>query len=331
MSLTDFNTPPVKLIMLAVSLVVGLHVLTAVALVAIKPPAPTIELPTVTPPIEIQLVPPPPVEIEEVVIEEIEDEPVKKVKTQPKAKPVAAKPKVVKQVKPVDKPKSIVKKTVKPVVEDKPVVIKKKPTVTIDSNTNQQPSTVKKPTATELADANKAQGLADAKKAQELADAKRAQELADAKKAQELADAKRAQELADAKRAQELADAKKAQELADAKKAEADAIKAKAAAAASNEPVSYGNIGKSSWSKEPIFTSIKNKDYGFQGFEASISVSMSVDSNGNIGNIRKSKSSGNNEFDRDFIRALSKAKLHPATRGNNPTKSTATFTFRMNL
>ena len=317
MSSTDFNTPPIKLIMLAVSLVVGLHVLTAMALVAIKPPAPTIELPTVTPPIEIQLVPPPPVEIEEVVIKEIENEPVKKVKTQPKAKPVAAaKPKVVKQVKPVDKPKSIVKKTVKPVVEDKPVVIKKKPTVTIDSNTNQQPSTVKKPTATELADANKAQGLADAKRAQELADAKRAQELADAKKAQELADAKKAQELADAKRAQELADAKKA---------EADAIKAKAAAAASNTPVNF-TATNANWASPPSIsfpTSAARR--AKSGDRLTVVLVLRVNKQGGIDNVRVAQSSGNKLLDKEAQRQVRSGKFKPFTKGGVPVVGNVTL------
>ena len=292
MSSTDFNTPPVKLIMLAVSLVVGLHVLTAVALVAIKPPAPNIELPKVTPPIEIEMItlPPPPIESEEVVIEEREEEPVKKVKTQPKAKPVAAaKPKIVEKhkAKPVDKLKPTVNKTVK-----------QEPTITelssLPTDTN--------PTKEDLAE--RARILNEARESKERESKEREAKEREAKE-------------------------REAKER-EAKEREAKEREAKEREAAA-QPVSYGNIGKSSWSREPIFTSIKNKDYGLQGFEASISVSMSVDSNGNIGNIRKSKSSGNNEFDRDFIRALSKAKLHPATRGNNPTKSTATFTFRMNL
>ena len=290
MSSTDFNTPPIKLIMLAVSLVVGLHVLTAMALVAIKPPAPTIELPTVTPPIEIQLVPPPPVEIEEVVIKEIENEPVKKVKTQPKAKPVAAaKPKVVKQVKPVDKPKSIVKKTVKPVVEDKPVVIKKKPTVTIDSNTNQQPSTVKKPTATELADANKAQGLADAKRAQELADAKRAQELADAKKA------------------------------------EADAIKAKAAAAASNTPVNF-TATNANWASPPSIsfpTSAARR--AKSGDRLTVVLVLRVNKQGGIDNVRVAQSSGNKLLDKEAQRQVRSGKFKPFTKGGVPVVGNVTL------
>ena len=330
MSSTDFNTPPIKLIMLAVSLVVGLHVLTAMALVAIKPPAPTIELPTVTPPIEIQLVPPPPVEIEEVVIKEIKEEPVKKVKIQPKAKPVAAaKPKIVEKhkAKPVDKLKPTVNKT-----------IKQEPTITelssLPTDTN--------PTKEDLAE--RARILNEARESKERESKEREAKERESKereskereakereaKEREAKEREAKEREAKEREAKEREAKEREAKEREAKEREAKEREAKEREAAA-QPVSYGNIGKSSWSREPKFTSIKNKDYGFQGFEASISVSMSVDSNGNIGNVRKSKSSGNNEFDRDFIRALSKAKLHPATRGNNPTKSTATFTFRMNL
>ena len=327
MSSTDFNTPPVKLIMLAVSLVVGLHVLTAVALVAIKPPAPNIELPKVTPPIEIEMItlPPPPIESEEVVIEEREEEPVKKVKTQPKAKPVAAaKPKIVEKhkAKPVDKLKPTVNKTVK-----------QEPTITelssLPTDTN--------PTKEDLAE--RARILNEARESKERESKEREAKEREAKereakdreaKEREAKEREAKEREAKEREAKEREAKEREAKEREAKEREAKEREAKEREAAA-QPVSYGNIGKSSWSREPIFTSIKNKDYGLQGFEASISVSMSVDSNGNIGNIRKSKSSGNNEFDRDFIRALSKAKLHPATRGNNPTKSTATFTFRMNL
>ncbi|WLP93882.1 TonB family protein [Psychrobacter sp. M13] len=268
-----------------------------------------------TPPIEIQLLPPPPVEIEEVVVKEIKEEPVKKVKIQPKAKPVAAaKPKIVEKhkAKPVDKLKPTVNKTVK-----------QEPTITelssLPTDTN--------PTKEDLAE--RARILNEARESKERESKERESKERESKEREAKEREAKEREAKEREAKEREAKEREAKER-EAKEREAKEREAKEREAAA-QPVSYGNIGKSSWSREPKFTSIKNKDYGFQGFEASISVSMSVDSNGNIGNIRKSKSSGNNEFDRDFIRALSKAKLHPATRGNNPTKSTATFTFRMNL
>ncbi|WP_171996350.1 TonB family protein [Psychrobacter sp. DAB_AL43B] len=283
---------------------------------AIKPSAPKVALPKETPPIEIQMVTLP-AEIKEPEVAMDTAEPVKPIQPQPKSV-ATTKPKIAKESQPLAKtkpaakpaatsenPKTKTQPDTTKAVENEPFKHKVKPQESI--------STVQ---ADALAADNERKILA----AQAEKAAQEAQRLADAKTARE------AQALADAKAgrdAQAKADAKKAQEIADAK--------AKAAAAASNEPVNYGNIGKSSWLREPIFTSIRDKDYGFQGTKASVTVSMSVDSNGNIGNIKISKSSGKNKFDTDFIRALSKAKLNPATRDNIPTKSTAILPFEMNL
>ncbi len=56
MSSTDLDAPPLKLILAAIIIVVGLHVLTAVALVAIKTPDIKVEPKKDTPPIEIEMV-----------------------------------------------------------------------------------------------------------------------------------------------------------------------------------------------------------------------------------------------------------------------------------
>ena len=353
MGATDFDQSRVKLIVMVIAVVVILHVLTAVTLAMVQTPAPVIEPAKIMPPIEIEMITlTPPIENEDIVIEQIDEEkvepepePVKEVKTQSKAQPVAAaKPKLVEKSKLIDKPKPIVKKIVKPVVkENKPVVTKTKPDVTIQSNNDQQLSIVDKLKAAEITanrlEAQRQQILAaqaNAKAVLEAEEQRKAQALTKGAADKVIQD-KAAQDRANqdkanaAREAEEKAVRLQAQKDANDKKAEADTIKARAAAAANNEPVSYGAIGNSSWAREPIFTSIRNKDYGFQALEASVSVSMSVDSNGNISNIKVSKSSGNNTFNRDVTRALSNAKLNPATRDNTPTKSTATFTFRMKL
>ncbi|MBE0407539.1 energy transducer TonB family protein [Psychrobacter sp. AOP22-C1-22] len=87
MSSTDLDAPPLRSILIAIIIVVTLHVLTAVALVAIKPPEIKVEPEKDTPPIEIEMVtlPPPPVEVEEKKVEDKKSEPVSKVKSQPKA------------------------------------------------------------------------------------------------------------------------------------------------------------------------------------------------------------------------------------------------------
>ena len=106
MSSTNLDAPSPKLTLATIAVVVGLHVLTAVALAAVKTPEMKVEPEKVTPPIEIELItpppPPPPVEIEEIKIEE-KPKPVKKLDTKPKAKPVTA-PVVKKSKKPVKDP-----------------------------------------------------------------------------------------------------------------------------------------------------------------------------------------------------------------------------------
>lgn len=61
---TDFNTPSLKLILMALLIAVGLHVLTAVALMNVKTSTPTVEPIQTSSPIEIQLLTLPPVQVE---------------------------------------------------------------------------------------------------------------------------------------------------------------------------------------------------------------------------------------------------------------------------
>lgn len=56
MSSTDLEAPPLRLILIAIILVVGLHLLTAIALVIIKAPTLKDEPIKETPPLEIQMV-----------------------------------------------------------------------------------------------------------------------------------------------------------------------------------------------------------------------------------------------------------------------------------
>ncbi|WP_201585887.1 energy transducer TonB [Psychrobacter jeotgali] len=99
--------------------------------------------------------------------------------------------------------------------------------------------------------------------------------------------------------------------------------------ATNNEPITYGNINDSSWQTSPNFNSIQNNKYNFKTPELSIEVSFSVDVYGNISNIKIIKNSGSNRFGKDFINALSKAKLKPTTIDEKPVKSVANFKFRM--
>ncbi len=332
----NLNAPPYRVILIIISVVVSLHILTAVAIVMVQPPAISKEKKRIEP-IEIQLLTLP-AETPKPMVEKAVAKPVPKSVQPPqkasepfkaKSKPKLAdtvKPKAVVEQKPasevVSKP---ITKPVKPKVDkaeaDKPVEVKK----VVELQPTPKVETI---TSTKLAEQQAEQQRQKVLAAQAHAKAmQQAQQRQAELEAQRAAQAEReAQAAATAKAAREAAE--KAAQLAKEQAAKAAAEKAKAA---SSEPVSYGAIGNSSWLREPIFTSIKNKDYGFKGTEVSITVSMSVDANGTIGNIKISKSSGNHKFDRDFIRALSNAKLNPATRDNTPVKSTAILPFRMTL
>lgn len=329
----NLNAPPYRVILIIISVVVSLHILTAVAIVMVQPPAISEEEKQIEP-IEIQLLTLP-AETPKPMVEKAVAKPVPKSVQPPQkaSEPLKAesKPKLADTVKPkaVVEPKPASEVVSKPITKpkvdkaeaDKPVEVKKVVEL--------QPTTkVETITSTKLAEQQAEQQRQKVLAAQAHAKAmQQAQQRQAELEAQRAAQAEReAQAAATAKAAREAAE--KAAQLAKEQAAKAAAEKAKAA---SSEPVSYGAIGNSSWLREPIFTSIKNKDYGFKGTEVSITVSMSVDANGTIGNIKISKSSGNHKFDRDFIRALSNAKLNPATRDNTPVKSTAILPFRMTL
>ena len=128
---TNFNAPPRKLTLIAISGVVGLHVLTAMALVAIKP-APPIDKVMETPPIEIQMITLP-VEVQEpeTVKENVKVEntpaPAPVSQVIPAAK-VAAKPEPVKPKStptPITEPKIKPESDIKPKPETKPKPVEK--------------------------------------------------------------------------------------------------------------------------------------------------------------------------------------------------------------
>jgi colicin import membrane protein/protein TonB len=237
MSSTNLDAPSPKLTLATIAVVVGLHVLTAVALAAVKTPEMKVEPEKVTPPIEIELItpppPPPPVEVEEINLKE-DPEPVREVKPKPKAKPVAApKPKVVEKKQPVEKPKPA--KFTPPPAPQKTAPQKSPDTKVADDQ--------RRLLAAQAEQARRDALLAEQQTAQANAAAIAAQVKA-------AADAKKAQEIANAKAAAD------AQAKADAR-AKADA-EAAAAAAASNTPQPFSG-SDASWIVAPDFTGISSK------------------------------------------------------------------------
>lgn len=336
MSSTNLNTSPYKLIAIVVSVVVSLHALTAIALVMVAPPEAKPETVDITPPIEIQLLTPL-VPIEEIEEIEIENEPVKAVledQPQPTLKP-----------KPKNKPQTAVSSPSQVIKEPKPNVRKDERQPKVNTRTTTDKGSTNQPLVDNHSKPVFDEGLNDAEKRKQLLaaqahekamlQAQAARETEQARlQAEQNAQTKRDAQIAAAK-AQAVKDAaeRAAQAKAAAKEAAAKAEQAAAAQTASNEPVGYGNIGKSSWQKEPDFRFIKSKTYKFNRTqtEVSVSVSISVDATGRLHNIKITKSSGDNQFDRDFVTALSKGRLHPATRNDKPIVSTATLPFRMTL
>lgn len=323
------------MIAIVVSVVVSLHALTAIALVMVAPPEAKPETVDITPPIEIQLLTPL-VPIEEIEEIEIENEPVKAVledQPQPTLKP-----------KPKNKPQTAVSSPSQVIKEPKPNVRKDERQPKVNTQTTTDKGSKKPPVVQDLSKPVINETINDAEKLKQLLaaqahekamlQAQAARETEQARlQAEQNAQTKRDAQIAAAK-AQAVKDA--AERAAQAKADEIAAAKAKQAAAAqtaSNEPVGYGTIGKSSWQKEPDFRFIKSETYKFNRTQAevNVSVSMSVDARGQLHNIKIKKSSGDNQFDRDFVKALSNAKLHPATKNDKPIVSNATFPFRMIL
>lgn len=308
MSSTGLDAPPFKLIFMAIIIVVGLHVLTAVALVAVKTPELKIEPKKETPPIEIELVTPPPplVEIEEKKIEEKKSEPVREVKSEPKPQS---------QPKPTPKPKAAPVKKAKPKPATKPVakvVEKEKPKVPVKKpNTKDIKQEIIKPvlqTPVDNSFVTDEQRRIIAAQAEKAAQAEReAQRLADAKVAK---DAREAQAAADAKAAKDAREAKAAQTAADAK----------AAAAASNEPVSFS--GKDArWITPPSFQGMTEK-------VQTLSLRFIVTKQGGIEDIEVNGAK-NVKIDREVRRRLKAARIKPFLQNGSPVVGAVTLSIEV--
>jgi TonB family protein len=311
--------------------VVVLHVLTAMALTMVETPTPIVEPLKVTSPIRIDMIAitPPLVNINEVAIEQLnveeeQLEPVREINTQPETKAVTAI-----SSKAIQKPTTSL---------SKPATQSKSSQSSKDVNVEKVQQETKEKLAPVINNNNAA---IEAKELHQIAAMQahtkamiQAQNERDTEALRQQ-NIQAAQALAKSEAALETAAAaeKAAQQQRDtvAKKAAEQVAQQATQKVVSSEPISYGNIGNSSWIVEPRLEAIKNKNYSFTSSEVSLSVSFTVDTGGKIGNTKITKSSGNNEFNRDFMRALLQAKLRPATRGNVAVESIAHLPFRMIL
>lgn len=314
MSSTDLDAPPLKLILAAIIIVVGLHVLTAVALVAIKTPEIKVEPEKNTPPIEIEMVTLP-AETKEPEVAIDTAEPVKpQPQPQPQPRSVATtKPEIVKESQPLAKTKPAVK----------PVVTSEKPN--LKPKTKAQPDTTKAVENEPFRHEVKRQESISTAQADALAaDNNRKILAAQAEKA-----AQEAQQLADAKAAREAqaeADAKKAAEVKAAKAAAEAAARAKAqAAAASNTPVNF-TATNANWASRPNFsfpTSAARR--ARSGDKLTVVLVLRVNKQGGIDNVRVAQSSGNRLLDQAAQKQADSGKFKPFTEAGVPVVGNVTL------
>ena len=321
MSSTDLEAPPLRLILIAIILVVGLHLLTAIALVIIKAPTLKDEPIKETPPLEIQMVTLPTEPIENVVTE-VEEVP------QSKAEPIPTpKPETKPEPKTQQKMKAVT--PVDPVVrEEEPIVQKEKPVQTppikeppVKKKIEDKPPVIDKSVADEQRRIIAAQAEKAAQQAERQAQAKALQEAQAqaARDAQAQADANAAKEAA-----QKVAQAKAEREAAAAARAKAEAA-AKAAAAASNEPVNF-TASAANWASAPNFSfPDRAARRARSGDTLNVVLVLRVNKQGGIDSVRVAQSSGNSLLDKEAQRQVRSGKFKPFTKNGVPVVGNVTL------
>lgn len=305
MSSTDLDAPPLKSLLLAIVAVLGLHVLAAIALVAIKTPELKPEPKKEMSPLEIKFV----------------SLPAKTVSTEVEKQTVTAKKEVPPEVQvqpapqPEPKPKEPVKQpTETPVKPKEPVVKNVEPKVTpLIASEKPRPDTSQKVAPKEPLPKPKIDN--SAAEAQRKA-AAQAESERQARKAEQEAQARAEQEakrVADAKAA---AQAKAAAEAAAAQaRAEAEAA---AALAQSNEPVSF-TASSANWASAPNFSFPERAARRARsGDTLNVVLVLRVNKQGGIDNVRVAQSSGNPLVDKEARRQVRSGKFKPFTKNGVP-------------
>ncbi|MGE6245557.1 TonB family protein [Psychrobacter proteolyticus] len=304
MSSTDLDAPPLKSLLLAIVAVLGLHVLAAIALVAIKTPELKPEPKKEMSPLEIKFV----------------SLPAKTVSTEVEKQTVTAKKEVQPEVQvqpapqPEPKPKESVRKPTEiPVKPKEPVVKNVEPKVTpVIASEKPRPDTSQKVASKEPLPKPKVDN--SAAEAQRKA-AAQAESERQARKAEQEAQARAEQEakrVADAKAA---AQAKAAAEAAAQVRAEAEAA---AALAQSNEPVSF-TASSANWASAPNFSFPERAARRARsGDTLNVVLVLRVNKQGGIDNVRVAQSSGNPLLDKEARRQVRSGKFKPFTKNGVP-------------
>ncbi|MGP5372734.1 TonB family protein [Psychrobacter alimentarius] len=309
MSSTDLEAPSRKLLFAAIIIVLALHVLTVIALAAIKTPELKVENKNDASPIEIELV----------SLPAETATPVAEVKAAPKEEP---RPPVVEQPqpepKPVEQPKP--KTPAKPVVTETKVQPKATPKEPVKKQeTKEKP---KEP----LVDPKIAEAAANEQRKLIAAQAERAAQQAQAQAAREAqanrdAQAQAARE-AQAQAARAAAEAKAAKEAA--ARAQADAA-AKAAAAASNTPVNF-TATNANWASAPNFSfPDRAARRASPGDVLEVVLVLRVNKQGGIDSVNVAKSSGNTLLDKEAQRQVRSGKFKPFMKNGVPVVGNVTL------
>ena len=324
MSSTDLDAPPLRLILIAIFIVVGLHALTAIALVTIKAPEPKDEPIKETPPLEIQMVTLP-AKLAESVVAEVEEtpqskaQPIPESKTEPKLEPKSER-----------KPEPKIQQKMKALTPADPVVTEKEPAVQKETPPEKLPIK-EQPVKKKIENKQPQHKQIDADKA--VADEQRRMIAAQAEKAAQQAEsqaqAKALQEAHAAREAQAQADAKAARAKAEreaesAARAEADA-NARAAAAASNEPINF-TASAANWASVPNFSfPDRAARRARSGDTLNVVLVLRVNKQGGIDSVRIAQSSGNTLLDKEAQRQVRSGKFKPFTKNGVPVVGNVTL------
>ncbi|MGP4863635.1 TonB family protein [Psychrobacter sp. T6-5] len=315
MSSTDLEAPPIRSILLSILVVVGLHVLTAVALVSIKAPKLQPEPKQDIPPVEIEFVTLPtksaaPIAETKEPVQQVQKVTVKKeVQPKPVQKPKAEPPPKKRVETPIEPAKPVVKK-----VSETPPIIATEKTSTESSQKPVPKEAVPKKISpepivdTSAADEQRKEAAARAKKAAQEAQDRAAQE------AKRVADAKAEAQAKAAREAEAAAQAQAAREAAEA-----------AARAQSNEPVSF-TASAANWASAPNFSfPDRAARRARSGDTLNVVLVLRVNKQGGIDSVRVAQSSGNTLLDKEAQRQVRSGKFKPFTKNGAPVVGNVTL------
>ena len=348
MGSTDFKTAPRNMTLIALSAVVGLHVLAAMALVMMTPSTPMTREQDV-PPIEIKMVNLPIATLQPESIEQeitAEPVPVEPIKPAPDNKPIN---KPIQKNEPEKSEEKLVENSAlppepeaKPITKELPLEAPTKieeakvDSLAPEADMPPQPKTIiEDKVVTETLVEKEPQPIIDNSAAQALADQQRQIESANqaklARDAQQAAE-KAAQENAQAAQREKAVQDAKAQADAKAKadakaRAEAEAReKAKAEAeAASNTPMNF-SASNANWSSKPNFSfPDRASRSASSGDTFNVVLLLRVNKQGGIDSVSLAQSSGNAILDREAQRQVRSGKFRPFMNNGVPVVGNVTL------